>query len=301
MDIEQLYRDFSIPYQTEGHKHCRPGWVNAECPFCTGNPGLHLGYDTNGNKFVCWRCGGKWAPKAVAALTKTTLQEAFTIISQYGAVGYTQKERKKAIKVKPFKFPGNLTELQENHRKYLEKRDFDSDKLIMEWDLIGTGVFAKLDEIDYKHRIIIPFVWNGKVVSFDSRDITNKHQNKYMACPSEREQIGHKQILYGKQEKWSEIGICVEGPSDVWRLGFNSFATSGIKYTVKQVRIMAKTFKRIAVIYDNEPQARLQALKLCADLKFRGVDAFIIDLDEGIDPGSLEQKEADYLVKQIMK
>lgn len=300
MDVEQLFRDFSIPYQTEGHKHCRPGWVNTECPFCTGNPGLHLGYDTNDNKFVCWRCGGKWAPKAIAALTRTSLPEAFQIISQYGAVSYyTKKERKKAIRAKIFKFPSNLTELQENHRKYLEKRNFDPDKLIQEWDLMGTGVSAKLDEINYKHRIVIPFVWNGKVVSFDSRDITNKSQNKYMACPDSRELIGHKQILYGRQEKWGETGICVEGPSDVWRLGYNAFATSGIKYTAKQMRIMAKTFKRVVVVFDNEHQAIAQADKLKADLQFRGVDVIRINI-EG-DPGALEQSEADYLVKQIIK
>lgn len=299
MDIEQLFRDFSIPYQTEGHKHCRPGWVNVECPFCTGNAGLHLGYDTNGNKFVCWRCGGKWAPKVIAALTKTTLHEAFTIISQYGAVGYTQKERKKPIKAKPFKFPSNLIELQENHRRYLEKRNFEPDKLVNDWNLMGTSVSAKLDDTEYKHRIIIPFTWNGKIVSFDSRDITNKHQNKYQACSKARETIGHKQILYGRQEKWGDTGICVEGPSDVWRLGFNAFATSGIKYTAKQMRIMAKTFKRVFVIFDDEHQAQLQAGKLCADLKFRGVDAIIINIEN--DPGGLPQKEADYLVKQLIK
>jgi hypothetical protein len=44
MDIIGLYRDFGIEHRTEGHKHCRPGWVNTECPFCTGNAGLHLGW-----------------------------------------------------------------------------------------------------------------------------------------------------------------------------------------------------------------------------------------------------------------
>lgn len=307
MDIEQLYRDFSIPYQTEGHKHCREGWVNTVCPFCTGHDGLHLGYDTNGNKFVCWRCGGHWKPKAIAALIRVTLPEAFNIIKQYDAVSYyTKKARKKAIRANIFKFPNNLIELQENHRRYLIKRNFDPDKLINEWDLMGTGVSAKLKisggkEINYKHRIIIPFTWNGRIVSFDSRDITNKHPNKYMACPDERETIGHKQILYGKQEKWGETGICVEGPSDVWRLGFNAFATSGIKYTTKQVRIITKHFKRVAVMFDNEIQALIQANNLVADLRFRGVDAFRIDLNEGADPGSLSQKEANYLVKQIIK
>ena len=42
MDIVQLYQDHNVDFMTEGHPHCRPGWVNTVCPFCTGNPGYHL-------------------------------------------------------------------------------------------------------------------------------------------------------------------------------------------------------------------------------------------------------------------
>ena len=86
-----------------------------------------------------------------------------------------------------------------------------------------------LDNINYSHRIIIPYIWNSEIVSFDARDATNKQLNKYQACPLEREIVEHKRILYGTQEMWTDTGICVEGTTDVWRLGTDSFATSGIK------------------------------------------------------------------------
>ena len=57
MKLIQLYQDYNVPFQTEGHKHCRDGWVNTECPFCTGNPGLHLGATLDGKIFTCWRDG----------------------------------------------------------------------------------------------------------------------------------------------------------------------------------------------------------------------------------------------------
>ena len=38
--------------------------------------------------------------------------------------------------------------------------------------------------------------------------------------------------------------------------------------------------------------------KLVADLKFRGVDSFRVDIKG--DPGGLSQEEADYLVKQLI-
>ncbi len=102
----------------------------------------------------------------------------------------------------------------------------------------------------------------------------------------------------GNKKKWKTTGICVEGPTDVWRMGTFSFCTSGIKYTSKQVRNMAKAFKRIAVVFDSDSQAVVQSKKLVAELKFRGVDAFRVDIKG--DPGSMKQSDANYLIKQLI-
>ena len=90
----------------------------------------------------------------------------------------------------------------------------------------------------------------------------------------------------------------VEGPTDVWRLGSLAFAVSGIKYTPIQVRNISKAFKQVAIVFDADPQAKIQATKLVAELRFRGVDAFRVDI-EG-DPGSMKQEDADYLVKNLI-
>lgn len=298
MDIERLYQDFHIPYATEGHKHCRPGWVQTACPFCTGNPGLHLGFNIASNRYVCWRCGGHYTDQTLEALLHLTRPEINKIIVQYGALYTKTAEIKRKVRIKAFKMPSNTNELQENHIQYLEGRGFNAKKLQSDWGLLGTGVSAILDKSNYKHRIMIPFFWDTKLVTFDSRDITGKAIHKYMACPLERELIPHKSILYGKQEHWKEVGICVEGPTDVWRMGFNSFATSGIKYTPAQLRLMAKIFKRIHVLFDDDPQAIKQANKLVADLRFRGVDANRVDIVG--DPGGLSQEDANYLIKQLI-
>lgn len=296
MDIISLYKDYSITYVTEGHKHCRPGWVQVPCPFCTGNPGYHLGYDTILDRYVCWRCGGHYPPKVIATLLSVSFGEAMKIIHTYGST--IRIETVKKIGKKVFKLPEH-TELQINHRTYLERRNFDPDELIQEWNITGTGVYSKVGKIDYKHRILIPFTWDNKIVSFDSRDITNRAKNKYMACEEAREIIPHKHILYGNPKKWGSTVICVEGPTDVWRMGFHSVAVSGIKYTIYQVRILASLFKRIPVLFDGgESQAIAQANKLVADLRFRGVDSFRVDITG--DPGSLSDSEAKYLVKQLV-
>lgn len=300
MDIIQLYQDFSVDFLTEGHKHCREGWVNTPCPFCTGNPGYHLSYNLDDNFYLCWRCGWHPTTKVIAKLIGVNEREVPAIVRSYGlAIRKYIKTPSKIARTIKHRLPSGTLPLQKNHKRYLERRGFDPDFLEREWNLVGTGPLSHLDDIDYKHRIIIPFLWDNQQVSFDSRDITNKSKVKYMACPANRELIPHKNILYGKQESWNDKGICVEGPTDVWRFGTQSFAVSGIKYTPKQVRTIARAFKTVAVCFDNEPQAIVQGNKLVAELKFRGVDAFRVDI-EG-DPGSMKQSEANYLIKQLIK
>jgi hypothetical protein len=200
---------------------------------------------------------------------------------------------------KEFAFPTNVTDfLYESHKKYLSKRDFDPIMLQEIWGIKSLSPDSKLDGISYAHRILIPYNWNGQTVSFDSRDVTGKQSNKYQACPKEREEVEHKRILYGNQEAWGSTGIGVEGCTDVWRLGERACAVSGIKFTHAQVRVIANTFKKFAVVFDDESQAQAQAGKLVAELKARGVHAWKEKIKG--DPGGLTNKEAKQLVKTIL-
>lgn len=302
MDIQQLYSDYSVDFRTEGHKHTRPGWVNTECVWCTtDNPGYHLGYNLDGDFYVCWKCG--WHPigSTLAKILKLPEHDMRHVISKYGLLISRQK-KESPIKVgqKPMHLPSNSQPLLPNHRNYLIKRGFDPDYLEQKYQILGTGPFSKLDKLDYKHRIVIPFIWEGQQVSFDSRDITNKHPYKYMACPAEREKISHKDILYGNQEAWDDTIIIVEGPTDVWRFGDRSAATSGIKYTPKQVRYIAKRFKYVWVCFDAlEEQAMRQSNALVSELRFRGVKSRPAVLSEG-DPGSCPQEFADKFVNYLL-
>lgn len=299
MDIVQLYQDFSVDFKTEGHKHCRPGWVNTPCPFCTGNPGYHLSYNLQNDFYLCWRCGSHRTIEAVTALLQLPERDVYALVKQYGLL-ISSSPKTPLVKQakKEHILPTNVYPIEDSHTQYLIDRNYDPEYICKQWKILGTGPISFLDGFSYKHRIIIPFIWNDQQVSFDSRDITKKVKEKYKACPLDRELIPHKSILYGDQHYWKSTGICVEGPTDVWRFGVRSFATSGIKFTPKQIRVMANMFSRIAVIFDPEPQAIVQANKLVGELKFRGVDAFRVDIKS--DPGDLPQSEADYIVKQLI-
>lgn len=299
MKIIELYQDYAVPFVEEGHKHCRPGWVQVACPFCTGNPGYHLGYNLDEDYFHCWRCGGKFPDQVVSKLLNVSQHDAKSVIRNYGGVAFQRKKEKQVkVNLHPFKYPSNVSPLLSGHRKYLERRHFDPDKLASEWQVESTGPISMLDKVDYGKRIIFPIMWDGKVVSFQTRATSDKIEPKYMACPQAREIIEHQTILYGNPTGWQRRrGVCVEGVTDVWRLGKESFGVFGIDFTPQQVRAMTRRFDIIAVAFDPDPQAILQANKLVAELRFRGVEAFRVDIPT--DPGDMSQDDADYLMRNI--
>lgn len=302
MDILRLYDDYGIQYKTTGHKHCRPGWVNTECPFCTGNPGLHLGFCFENEIFVCWRCGWKPKTKAIAKLLHVTEAEAREIIKRYGGRSTPPKPQQVQVFLnkKPFKFPSNTGPLGPQHKAYLKARGLNPEYLQKVWQVQGTGPVSKLDNIDYRNRILIPISWNNEIVSFQTRDITGKHPAKYMACPEYREKIKHKHILYGHPSIWQKDScICAEGVFDVWKLGRRAVATFGIKYTPKQLRILSQ-FKKVVVFFDADPQAIIQAQKLVSELLFRKVDASMYYLKDKKDPGSLNKAEARQIINYLL-
>jgi hypothetical protein len=303
MNIQQLLSDYSIPIAGQGNKHWRQGWINCRCPFCgEGNSeSYHLGFPDEGNISTCWKCGVHPLVETISKLLNVDAFAARKLILDYkGTVTHRTTEKVLKIRSKAHRHPSNTGDLLPAHRNYLIRRKFDPDLLIREWQIQGTGPISTLDKIDYSRRIFIPILWEGKEVTFQTRDITNKHPMKYLACPEDRELIKHKHIIY-KHPDWNEkVCICCEGVTDVWRFGRCATATFGIKYTPYQVRAIAKLFTRVAVCFDGgENAARMQADKLIADLRFRKVDAFRVDIVG--DPGGLPQTEADYIVKQIIK
>jgi len=298
MDITKLFKDHRIPFSTE-HKNIRDGWIGLEdCPFCGSRGKYHLGYNTYENYFSCWQCGGHSSIHSISKILGVNWKRAEEIVGKYGGTVKSYKEHRVRVGTKKFKLPSGDLSLQKQHKLYLKKRSFDWEYLEDVWRIKGTEPMSELDGLYYSFRILAPIYWDGQLVTFQARDITDKHMAKYMACPPEYEIISHKHILYGIQEHWQERGICVEGIFDAWRLGTGAFATFGVKYTREQIRAIVTHFKEVVVAFDPEPVAQMQAQKLVDELEYKGVKAWKIDLP--CDPGALTQDDADYIVKQIL-
>ena len=300
MQIEKLLKDNGITYATN-HKNIRDGWIGIEdCPFCNSVGKFHLGYSLEEHYFSCWKCGGHNTPYTIQKLLRVSRDKAEAIIKQYGGTSKVKKIPKVRTGTNRFKLPPTVPH---NSRSwtYLKRRGFDDpDELINLWGLLYTGPMSQLDNLNFSNRVLAPIIWDGQIVSFQARDISDKHIAKYMACPPEREIISHKHILYGLQGYWQRRkGICVEGIVDVWRFGPGAFATLGIKFTRHQIKEIKNHFDEVVIIYDPEKWAQWQARTLMNELKFKGVKAQIVDLH--CDPGDLTQEEADIIVEDLMK
>lgn len=300
--IEDFCRDFGVDFAASGGKHTRPGWVQLRCPFCTGSSGWHLGYNLEKYYFNCWRCG--WHPIAdvLMLLAGVNFHDAKELIDRYkfknrisvsqlGGLGHKES----GTRVRAQLPPGIEQKFLTPHKHYLEGRGFDPVSLIRKYKLKCIGKYG----LDFKHRILIPVVREGRIVSFHGRDVTGKSKLKYKACVREDEAFFHRDTLYNLQNVPGKTVVIVEGQIDAWRFGDGAVATFGINYTKAQI-LLLKNFSRRFVAFDGtEEQAIRQADKLATELSsFAGLTE-IVDIGE-TDPGDMDQEEANEIMRELM-
>lgn len=294
-DIIGFVQNYNIDHVAEGHKHCRPGWVQVRCPFCTGNPGWHLGFELEKNWWNCWRCGSHRTWDVVLALLDGNVREAKKALAVYkGRPTARLKKHKKDTRI--LEMPqGGIQPMTWRARAYLEKRRFDPDLLEVMWHVQSTDNLSM-----YKHRLFIPFYYNNRMVTWQTRDITDTSTKKYLAQSEAKEIICNKDMLYGIDQATGSSCVVVEGVPDVWRLGPGAVGLQGIKYRPSQVYQLLHNFDEFYILFDPEPQALIQARKLANDLAALGGKAHLVDVDATTDPGDYSQDDADALMRDLL-
>lgn len=295
-DAIRFVRDNNVPTADYNGKHYREGWINVECPFCTGNPGEHLGYHIEDGYWHCWRCGWHSIAAVIESLLHITKDEAYKIARTYGARPQYREQSEETSKPTSLTLPYGTAKMEDAHRLYLTKRNYDPDELEELWGLMGTGIMGA-----YKFRIIAPIHHNERLVSYQGRDITDRAPLKYKACKADEEIIPHKHILYGLDKAQGHTAVVVEGITDVWRLGPGAVATFGIEWDQKQA-LLLKKYTRVFIMYDfGEVEAQKRAHELGAILSGLGVsiEKLIVPNHQG-DPADLSNRKARKLMQQIL-
>lgn len=294
-DALKFFKDHRIRYWTEG-KNVSPGWVNIKCLFCI-NDSNHLGWNLDEGYFHCWKCNGHKLHTVVSKLLRVPKSRAEEIILEYsGHVPHRKFLNRKKAQAKHIKLPGS--ELNKFHRQYLKRRKFDPDYIIKKYKITGTGPKETWEDLLYELRIIIPIMYNRKLVSFQARDITDKQKLRYKGCPIEKSVIYYKDILYNWDNANQFRIVVVEGITDVWRLGDGFVASFGTGMTQSQIKLLS-TVDEIFFLFDPGKEAQNKAKEYAELLASIGRKTEIIKLQGSQDPGELSEDNASYIRRQL--
>ena len=294
LDIRSLLDDFDIEWADSGKEVTR-GWINMQCCFC-GDTKTHLGYMPELDMFSCWKCGQHSVTKTLMTLLNLPYSEINQIIKSYKDHNVTQIIREATDWKKKLVLPKNYGTLKRRHKVYLEGRGFDADRAMNQFGLVGTT-----NRGEYANRIIFPIYYKGKLVSYHSRDITDDHEMKALACNHEDEVIRHKELLYNF-DNITNVAVLTEAPLDAIKIGYDiGIATMGIKFTTQQIELL-RTIPYLFVAFDSGPGEHIaqKQAKRIADLCGIYRPVYVID-DLEKDPAELTDNEVKKIRKEIFK
>jgi len=295
-DFLSFLEEYGIDYNTHGKNiNSSDDWIGINCPFCNDSSN-HLGINVTTGMATCWRCGWHSQMEIIKKLTGFDWKKVKRIIEQFG--GTERKRYKRINREKDIEVvypPGTLTSFSNRHTNYLIRRGFDSKRIKEIWSIKATGRYGA-----YKNRIIAPITFNKIIVSYQGRDITDRHPERYKACNSKEERIPHKSCLYGLDYAIGKTVLVVEGFTDVWRMGIGSVGTLGSTITQAQILLLNQRFTQIFFLFDPEEEAQRKANQAVMDLAVMGTQAENISLDIKRDPGDMTNKEASFIMRDLL-
>jgi hypothetical protein len=272
-----ILQDNHVEFFEEGHHHCRPGWVQMDCPFCgRGSQRYHMGYNLKSGYLHCWKCGPHRMAETLAELLEIDVKKAFGMlkgVERGGGPRTVEKHRGTLV------MPKGVGPLLPAHRRYLEGRGFDPDALAAEWGVQGIGLASRL-----QWRLFIPITFQEQVVSFTTRAISEDAELRYVSASAQEEAMNHKEILYG-EDHCRHACCLVEGPISAWGIGHGGAATCGTGFTQAQLNRFAR-FPVRGVCFDAEPAAQRRAREVVDQMSVFPGETYNFVLDHGKDPAS---------------
>jgi DNA primase len=256
-NVIQFLKQHRVRFYEAGTRNTSEGWVSIKCPFC-GDRSNHLGINIAEGNYTCWRCNAKGSfIKLVMTLNSCGYEEAKKLLHLYrdpSAKNPSPERRENELQVE------KNWELIKNGKEhpvllpFLKLRRFGLETVIRE----GCWV---TQEGKYKHRLIMPIHYNGKLVAVQARDMTYKAQIPYLSSPNLLKQVYWIDCWAG-----GEL-VITEGIFDSWRVGRGkSIALFSVNYTKEQIRKILKLHpKEVMIAFDQD--AKRKAIKLKAELE----------------------------------
>lgn len=297
MTFQEILDNHGVSYLTEGHHHCRPGWVQFDCPFCgRGSNAYHMGYSLEGNYVSCWRCRGHGLVATVMELCDIDYRSAKSLL---GGISEGFPAARKIERRGTLVMPKGLGPLLAPHCKYLrDERSLDPAILAKFWRLQGLNAIGRVKPPDrgliaLAWRIFIPYIEQGEVVSWTTRTISPMVTQRYIAAPANCEAVDHKTLLFGEHLTSRHAVVAVEGEFDAMKVGPGCVAVGGTAFKMAQVNRLSRYLKR-TVCFDSENDAQKRAVELVDLLSAFPGETINVCLDAK-DPGAASDKELQQL------
>lgn len=289
MNLKELLLERGVDFVEGGsHRHVREGWIGLDCPWCGTVGKYHLGIHLSSLSAHCWRCGRKSVAEVVASVVGCSFRQARRLVSGMSRFAEASEREDRGVRGE-LRVPAGVGPLQEPHRRWLESRGLDPDRVERLWGLRGIGLSARLP-----WSIWVPVHLDGRTVSWTTRAIGPAAGRRWVHANPDEEVLPIKSTLYG----WDYVrsaAIVVEGASDVWRIGPGAVALFGTSATSSQLRLLSAVPRRI-VCLDSEPAAQRAARALADSLGAFPGETLVVELSSP-DPGEATDDEVMELRK----
>lgn len=290
-----------IKPSTEG-PNSSPGWVNINCPWC-GDSLQHLGINLETNACNCWRCGGKSIVKLVQLLEDCNWSQALEVMEKFQ--NYSKPillEREDYIPSREIKIPKEFDRISRTIGLPINLTGFLLNRGITHSMFPGKELYYSTNPIGkYRFRILFPVYLHKKLITFMTRDYTEKSKKPYIACDPKNEVIPIKHTLYGYDDVTPGGNVVlVEGPIDQWKIGSGSLATWGTGFTMEQVSLLRSLHpQKVYILYDSEEVAQEKAKKLSQAIWY--CESEVVYLEDKKDPGELTIEEGRKIMEELIK
>lgn len=160
----------------------------------------------------------------------------------------------------------------------------------------------------FRRRVIFPIVEeSGKVVAFAGRSLGDE-QPKYLNSP-ETPIYNKSRILYhlhqaGPEIRKQDCAVLVEGYMDCIALTssgvLNVVASCGTSLTVNQIRLLARSTRRVVVNFDPDSAGIAATERSLGLLLEEGFEVKVLSLPGGLDPDSFIRKQGVDAYKNLL-
>jgi len=276
IDVKNILDELDIDYK-RGGKNVGSNDINIDCPFCGADK--HLGIAAGAGYVNCWICefeDAYYENKSGDMIRPGIVQ---VLIESTGESWHKIKDILQRNGWEPFDSAGKPSELNLADKCHLPKEahKFDSgahSQAALGY-LINRGFSEKTIERyklqiaesgPYSYRLIIPIYFNGELVCYTSRDYTGKQEDRYKNAFFTTSKIRIRDTLYNYDSASRfKHAYMLEGPTDAWRMGFDSFGVfrSNLSRGQRNLIIEAR-FESLTIIFD--PKATGRAYQAASEL-----------------------------------